>query len=183
MINLLPYDTKKQIKAARTNTTLIKYLFISIFAIAFIILSSLMVYVLLINSQPKTTTTANASQTSESEYSTLKSQLDNMYLSFSSTKPILQQQISTSEIIIGIGANLPPNVVLGDLSINSSKIGIPISLSAKAKSSSDVAKIKESLQKSSMFTNISLQSEKTNSNDTSGYPVSVTINLTINRGA
>lgn len=183
MINLLPDDTKKQIKAARTNTILIKYLFISLFAIAFIILSSLMVYVLLINNQPKATSTANTSQAKENEYSTLKSQLDNIYLIFSSTKPVLQQQISTSEIIIGIGGHLPSNVVLENLSLSTSKIGTPISLSAKAKSSNDIAKIKESLQKSPIYTNISLQSEKTNPNDTSGYPISVTINLTINRGA
>lgn len=188
MINLLPYDTKKQIRAARTNSILIKYLFISLAAAAFVLLSCLMVYILLLNSPPKTntnstiTTTSNSVQSSDEEYATQKSRLDSIYASFSATKPILQQQISFSDIITSIGENLPANVIIENLSLNSSNIGSPTTLAAKAKSSSDIAKIKDNLQKSPIFTNVSVQSEKTNASDTSGYPVSANINITINRG-
>lgn len=188
MINLLPDDTKKQIKAARLNSILVKYLFILLFASAFLILSCLGVYILLINSKPKAatshqTSSTSSSQSNQSEYSIAKSQLDTITTNITNSKALLQNQVSYSNIIVSIGENLPPNVVLANLSLSNTNLGTPIVLSAKAKSSSDVAKTKDSLQKSQIFTNVGIQGEKTIPNDSTGYPISFSINLTINKSA
>lgn len=181
MINLLPPETKKQIKAARVNSLLIKYLIVSLSAFGFIILSCLMLYVILINTATPKSTTSSIPSGSDSE--SLKNQIDGMYTSFSSAKSIIQQEISFSSIITTLGANLPDNVIIEKISLSKSNIGTPVSLSAKAKTSNDMAKVKDSLQKNTMFTAVEIKSQETATSASTDYPVTATISLVINRSA
>ena len=183
MINLLPNDTKKQIRAARANSILIKYLFILIFAAGFLALSCAVLYLFLQNNKPDKDA-GNLANTSQSDvaYSQAKSQYDALFANFSSAKQIISQQVSYSDIITSLGAILPQNVIIEELSLDGNKIGSPTTIKARAKTDTDATKIKDSFKGSQLFTNFSVESIKTDTGNTSGYPVQITISLTINKG-
>ena len=184
MINLLPDETKKQIRAARANSILIKYLFVLIAASIFLVLSYAVLYLFLQNNQPskKTSVDTSINQTAVNAYNQTKNQYDALFTSFSNVKQIMDQQISYSDIITGLGAALPQGVVIEDLSLDNNKIGTPITIKAIAKTDSDATKIKDGFKDSQLFTNFSVQSIKSGSNNISGYLVEITISLTINKG-
>ena len=179
MINLLPDNTKKEIRAARLNSIFIKYFLILIAAFAFLTISYITVYLVLTSNTSETSAVSTANNQATVEYNSIKSQYDNLYANFSSAKQILGQQISYSDIIIGIGAQLPQGVVIDQLSLSNEKIGSPITIKAKAESENSVSKLKDSFKDSQLFTNVNIQSA--GSSGSSAYPVSVSINLTINR--
>jgi len=183
MINLLPSETKKQIRAARINVVLIKYLIFSIFSTAFLALACATVYLFIINTKPiDNSAQAKVNQSDSANYDAAKIKYDTLVASFSSAKSIVEQQVSYSTIITTIGATLPSGVILDNLSLSSSKIGSPMILQLKATSTSAESKIKESFQNSTMFSGVSIQSSKSDSSDTTGYPVSIDLSLVINKG-
>ncbi|MDK2898821.1 MAG: hypothetical protein PWQ10_8 [Patescibacteria group bacterium] len=182
MINLLPDETKKQLHAAHTNVTLIKYLFLLGCASVFLILACGVAYMIAMNSE---STKANSSSTQGEivAYDSNKAQLDNFKLSFSNAKKILDKQIPYSKIITELGAILPSGTVLESLALTNDGINSPTSLQVKAQSTNDAQKIKDNLKSSALLKNSNVQSIETIAGDSSGYPVSVVINLSINKGA
>jgi len=183
MINLLPDDTKQQIRAARTNSMLVKYIVFLGFAIAFLALACATVYFLLLNNKMLAEELAKSSQPkATTSYSSAKQQADALRTSFATAKGILDQQVIYSDIIAGIAAALPSEIVLDSLSLSNSTLGTPITLQARARSSTNVSKMKENFEKSSLFSNYSVLSIVTDQKDSSGYPVTISISLTINKG-
>lgn len=183
MINLLPADTKKQIRAARVNSILIKYLFTVIFAACFLAISCASIYLFLQNNENESSNNEpiTTNQIKDEEYNLVKKQHDNMVVSFTNIKQILDQQPSYSDIIMTLGRTLPHGVIIEELSLDNSKIGSPITIKARAKTEDEATGLKNSFKDSELFTNFSIQSIKSSSS-VSGYPIEVTMNLTINKG-
>jgi len=183
MINLLPDETKKQLRAARINVTLARYLIFLAFASGFLVLACGTSYLFLMNSRPSNTKpVSSTNQTETAAYDAAKAQYSTFTTSFSTAKTILDQQVSYSDIITSIGASLPTGVIIENLIIDGTKINSPITIQVKAKSADDAPKMKENFEKSTMFKSFSIQSVTTTQNDPSGYSVAISISLTINKG-
>lgn len=182
MINLLPSETKKQIRAARINVNLVKYLIFSIFAATFLALACATIYLFIINTKPVNNSTTTINQSDSTNYDIAKNQYDTLLASFTAAKPIVDQQIAYSSIITNIGAALPSGVILSNLSLSSSKLSTPLTLQLKAKSTDLEQKIKENFQNLPIFSNVTIQSSKSDSSDASGYPVSINLNTVIDKG-
>ena len=183
MINLLPYETKKQIKAARTNTLLIRYLFFLILAATFLGAASFASQMFLSDSKISAEQTIATNRTKSDSYLSVVNQSNQISAKISTAKNILDQQISYSSIITGLGSVIPSGVVVDGLSITNETIHSPITIKAHAKSSAEVTTLKSNIQSSSLFSGYDLQSLSTNKNDTTGYPVVISIGITINKGA
>lgn len=184
MINLLPNETKKQIRAARTNVILINFVVYVSIAIAFLAAACAVTYFFINNSKTiAEKSNQTVSQTTTDAYNLAKSQANAINLSLTSAKTILDKQISYSSIITGIGAALPNGVIIDSLSLSNSTIGKPMVLRLLSRSASNETLITENLQKSSLFSNVTVQSTENVEGDTSGYPVVFNINLIINKVA
>ncbi|HZJ34981.1 MAG TPA: PilN domain-containing protein [Candidatus Angelobacter sp.] len=183
MINLLPYDTKQQLRAAHANSILIKYMIFLGFAIAFLALACATVYFLLLNNKTIAEELAKNAQPTKAatSYSSAKQQAETMRTNIATAKSILDQQTNYSNIITEIAAALPAGIMLDKLSLSNSTIGTPITLEASALSAANVPKMKENFEKSTLFSNYSLGSIVTDQSDSSGYPVTISINVTINK--
>lgn len=182
MINLLPDETKKSIRAARTNTTLIKYTIFIGFSSLFLALACMTSYLILNDSKLTAEKTITNFQTKNNSYSPVTKQADDFILNLTKAKAILDEQISYSAIITGIANALPSGVILeSPLTISSSTIGTPMALKAYAKTSSSATALKSNFQKSSIFSNYSLQSVENNSVGSSEYPYLISFNITINK--
>ena len=173
MINLLPNETKQQIRAARTNSILVKYIIILSFAVTFLVLASAATFLFLLNMEEIQKSSTKTSQSSVSQPS-VNSQS-------TVARDILNQQVSYSNIIMGIAAALPPGVILDSLLLNDSTLGAPLTLQLHASSDDDVSKLKDSFTPP-LFSNPSVGSATDDKSGPSGYPVKVTVSVTVNKG-
>lgn len=182
MINLLPLEEKRQIKAARTNVLLLRYALLTVGVMA---ITGLMVgggFVIMSTSKANAEREIAENASKASSYSTVQTQAEAFRTNLSTAKTILDKEVNYTQVVIAIAQALPPNVVLDNLDLDATTFGTPFVMSAKAKSYEDGLGLKKALENSSIFSNVSLQG-MTNaaSGDAGGYPVSVQMNVTINK--
>ncbi len=176
MINLLPYDLKKQTKAARMNVILLRYIVIIIASAIFLVLACAVTYYYL--NADKTSANKPANNNTNSS---IQDQSNSFRTNLATTKNILDQQISYSDALTGIGAVLPVGAVLDTLTLTDSSFGTTLNLQINAKTANIETKLKENIKNSALFSNYSYQSTTTNSNGQSEYPFTINISVTINK--
>lgn len=181
MINLLPAEYKQQIRAARTNVLLRRYLILSFIAAGFLAVALAGAYFVMVTAKDSAAATLTANQQKASSFSAVEQQADSFRSDLSTAKTILDNQIYYSKAILAIAHALPPNIILGNLDLDVSTFGTPVSLSAKAKSYNDALTLKDTLQASNVFSNVRLESVSSGSGDTKGYPIDIKINVTIKK--
>ena len=178
MINLLPDETKQEIRAARTNITLINYMIFLGLALVFLVLACSTTYLLLLNSEETNEKNAAANQSKITPYSSVEAQANALTGSLATAKNVLDQSVSYSNVIIGIAAALPAGTTLDSLSLNNGTFGVPITLKMHS-NSSDVTKLEKNFNSNTaLFSGYKLQ--PVGQHDSSGYPI--TISITINKG-
>ena len=178
MINLLPYDTKKQTRAARMNVIILRYIFILLISAAFLILACAVVYYYLNNNKTFSTEKVNNNaSTSNTQTQTGSSSTD-----IATAKNILDRQVSYGDIITGIAAMLPTGTVLDSLSLNDSSFGTSTNLKILSRSAENETKLKDNFKTSTLFSNYKLESTSPNQDSSSGYPYTINISITINKG-
>jgi hypothetical protein len=177
MINLLPYDVKKQIRTARRNVTLLRCLIILGF-FALILVAACYVTFFILNGNNTTSVKPIINKST----SPTQIQADTLRSDLVMAKNILDQQVSYSDIITGIAAALPAGSVLDSLTLNDSAIGTTTNLKVFARSADIETKLKENFNKSTQFTNYKLQTTTTNLNNSSEYPFTIDFSVTINKG-
>jgi Tfp pilus assembly protein PilN len=184
MINLLPDETKKSIRAARTNTALVRYIIFTGFAIVFLALACTTSYLILDNSKTAAENAVTNIKTKNSSYSPVTNQANELISNLAIAKNILNQQISYSTIITGIAAVLPSGVVLeAPLTLTNDTIGAPMTLKAHARTSSDETTLKANFQQSPLFSGYNLQSLTNNLAGSTDYPFLISFSITINKAA
>lgn len=180
MINLLPYDLKKELKASRINSILLSCILILCFAIGFLILTCATTFLLIENSRTineelaRTSQTTNASSNSTQQVQTATDNLD-------TTKQILEQQISYSALLQAFGGALPTGVILESLNVNNDNINQPLNLQIRATSNDKISEMTSKFQSSTVFTSYELVSSKTDNSNVK-YPVTANIKLSIRKG-
>lgn len=182
MINLLPDTSKSEIQAARTNITLLNYMLILGLGIVFLGFISVAVYFVLIGTKngAEALITENTSKTTA--YGSVQAQADSLRAGLSSAKSLLDKETVYTKVLTGIASAMPSGTVLQSIALTPAAFDTPMTLQFYAKSTDDILKLKESFQASPLFTNVSFQSLST-STGASGYPVSASIGLTINKSA
>ena len=184
MINLLPDDAKMQIHAARTNVTLVKYVFVLALGVIFLGFISTAVYFVLINIQANAEAIVTDNNSKSSAYSSVQAQAKNLRSSLTSAKTILDKEIAYTKVLTGIAKAMPTGVVLDTLNLSPTTLDVPITIQAYAKTTRDALLLKDSFQKSPLFSSVTLVSlENSAQNQASGYPVTISLNLIINKSA
>lgn len=180
MINLLSPATKHEIAAARSNTLLARYNLLLVLAAVFMLIAIGVVYIFfqLAKTQAQTSITQNNSKAAS--FASTKQQADAFRSNLSSAKQILSATTNYPQMLIDISHVLPAGVVLNSLVLDSTTFGKPTTLNANATSYATALLLKNSLQASPLFSNVSLESVSNTGNGK--YPVSVTLNVVINKG-
>jgi len=184
MINLLPVDKKAEIRAARTNLILVRYIFILLLGIAFVLGSMYVTRTILGLTEDSSEKTIASNDVKAGVYSSTQAQVDALSASLSSTKVLLDSEVRYSKVFVNIAQLMPPNTVFGKLELNSGSFGnTPTSVKVYAKTSADAVALRENFEKSSMFSGVSFQTILESGSGIDGYPVSVDMTFTINRTA
>lgn len=184
MINLLPTNDKRQLRAARTNSLLIRYNIFMLVIIVFLGLAIGVTYVYLntVKTNAKTTIDDNAARVSD--YATVQKEANQFRTNLATAKQILSHEVTYSNVALEIAALLPTGVVLQNLSLDATTFGTPIILIANAKSYDGAIALKNSFQASPLFSDVHFTTiASTTSSDTAAeYPVTVNLSVTIKKG-
>jgi Tfp pilus assembly protein PilN len=182
MINLLPDDAKREIKAARTNVTLLKYIFVLAAGVAFLCVVAGGVYFILLGTQTSAESIIKDNQSKTSSYSSAQEQAQALRAGLASAKTILDKEVRYSKLITGIAKLMPQGAVLDSLSLSPATLGTPTTLTIYARSTEDALVVKNNFQTSPLFSNVTFVSIS-NTSQAGSYPITATLSLTINKGA
>jgi Tfp pilus assembly protein PilN len=157
MVNLLPPETKRQIRAARTNVILYRYCLLilvtaillgGVFAVGF--LSDM-------SDRHRADESKAASQAAAAPYAKTKSAAQAFAADLTAARTILGGNTSFSKLVLDIAAIVPPGVVLNNLALGTTaKADTPIDISGRASSYAAAVSLKNSLEASPIFEKVNI---------------------------
>ena len=180
MINLLPSENKKEIRAARANRLLARYNLFLVGAVAFLMLATGVVYIYLTNTKASTEQTIIENNQKVSSYAVAQAQANSFKSNLATAKQILDREVVYTKVILEIARLLPSGVTLSTLSLDAKTFGTETTLIANAKSYEAALSLKDSFQNSSLFTNVYFKNIS-RGEDAGPYPFIVNLNVTIQK--
>lgn len=178
MINLLPYDTKAQTRAARLNVILVRYVIILGISAGFLALACMVTYFFITDSLLFVKPPAPSSSSSK-----IQSDAAAIQANLAKAKSILDQQVSYGKVISAITNALPSGTKLNSLSINDGSFGTTTNLQVLATTANHESALKTSFSSPPYFSNYKLVSTTASQDQSSKYPFNISISVTINRVA
>lgn len=149
MINLLPPDEKKQLRAARANILLLRYNALTLLAIAFLAGALSVVYLFLSTQLQTAEATIKHNSEREGAYQSIKRDAEAFRNELVDAKRVLNSQVSYSQATVRLSSLLPAGASLKDsLELNESTFSGPITLNVKIKEESVAASLLESFRSS-----------------------------------
>lgn len=184
MINLLPPEEKRQLRAARSNALLLRYNIFLLGSVAFIGLSVGIAFIYLTTTKANAEHTVQVNNSKVSEYASIERQADTFRKNLATAKQILAGEVTYSQIILEIAHLLPSGAVLETLNLDASTFGSDTLLVAQVKDYNTAIALKNSFQKSSLFSDVHFQSIAANTSDTAtNYPITVNLSVTFKKEA
>jgi hypothetical protein len=183
MINLLPTDDKRQLEAARSNTLLVRYNLFLLGAVMFMMLAIGFIYVYLNNAKAASETTINENQSKVTDFAPIEKEATEFRSNLATAKQILDREVIYTKVVLEIAHLMPAGTILDNLALDSTTFGKPTTIIAKAKTYNSALSIKDTFQKSNIFSDVHFESVTINDADTSGYPMTVNLSVTIKKDA
>lgn len=180
MINLLPAEQKHQIKAARTNVLLLRYTILSLGALLVLAAMAGGAYLIMAGTKQSNEQVITENTEKASAYRQVDARAKEFRANLSTAKSILDKEVNYTNAVIAIAQVLPPGTVLDSLDLDAKTFGTPTTLSAKTKTKEAALALKDSLQKSTIFSNVSFQSLTDTGQGT--YPWDAKLSVTISKG-
>lgn len=183
MINLLPPETKSEISAARTNLLLLRYNIMLAAAILFAFLAAGVVYVFLTNTKAAAEQTVTDNESRVGDYASVESESETFKKNLANAKQILDDDVTYTKVILEISSLLPEGIVLDNLSLDSAQFGQPTVLAARAKDYPTAVSLKSALERSDLFSDVSLQTISDSGQVEDQYKLNVSLSVTIAKDA
>lgn len=183
MINLLPDQRKVEIKAARVNVLLVRYIGLIVIALVFIFGVLTVSYMLLSDTRQSALEIIESNDVKADVYRNTKEEVDKLSASLTQTKTILDQETLYSKILVKLAQEMPEGTVMENLTLNEAVFsGTPVTAKVYAKTTEQAVALQEKFRSSTLFSNATFQSiEQTSSLE--GYPVSISMSFTLNKKA
>lgn len=188
MINLLPEDSKKELRAARMNVTLLRYNIITVATLGLLILVVVGFYVYLVSAQANAETAKRESDSQTDQYRDTANEAKTYRENLATAKQILDNQINYSSVIFDITKLLPRGVVLNSLNLSASDFGNQTTITANAKDYAAVTNLKKNFEKKEkekakdmLFSNVYFQTIDNTDESNKEYPLKVSISVKINK--
>lgn len=192
MINLLPPATKQEIRAARLNVILVRYVGLALVALVFMVSALGVGFYISWNDKNAALTREQQANSSASTYAKVKQESEVFSKDLKTAKTILSGEISYSKLLIDIANVLPTGTIVNNLTLASNSFGTPVTLTARTALGPDAAnrdiyalKLKDALEASDLFENTSITS--TTLTEAPGtplekkYPLSVILSTTLSK--
>ena len=181
MINLLPPEEKRQLRAARTNTLLLRYNVFLLGALAFLGLAVGVTYFYLSSTRAGAESVISENRARVANFAEVQSQADIFKANLAIAKQILDNEVTYTKVMLSIAALMPSGTVLDKLNLDSQTFGTETTLAARATNYENALKIKEAFETSPLFSNVHFQS--IGSGGQAPYTLTVNLNVTIKKDA
>lgn len=181
MINLLPPEHKKELRAARVNVALRRYVLLEIVGVGLLAATIAATFVIMSMARTNAEQEIVDNTTRASDYQAVDKQATEFRSNLATAKAILDKEVQYSKVILEISKNIPDGIILDVLSLDATTFGSPTTLSAKAKSYDHALELKSRFESSDIFSNVYLESVAQSTDTDTKYPVDVRINVTINK--
>ncbi|MBN9397685.1 hypothetical protein BGO18_04175 [Candidatus Saccharibacteria bacterium 47-87] len=181
MINLLATDQKAEIKAARTNLLLVRYIGLILIAFAFIGGALYISYSVLEGTKNNTESLITASAEKANIYHDTQAQVETLNSQLGAASTAFTQEVRYSSFLVKLGQVMPPGTILGELALNESNFnGTPFELKAYAKTTTEASSLQSQLQVSPLFSKVTPLSTGSDQG-IDKYPVQVKLSVTLNK--
>jgi Tfp pilus assembly protein PilN len=181
MINLMPPDVKKELRAARMNVALLHYITVIFISTVFLALVLWGAFILLGQIQDSSKRLIEANDTKAEVYSQTKQQVDSLSAGLAEAKGILDQEILYSNVLVNIAQQMPAGTIIDKITLDETSFrGTPLTLKVYAKTSGDAVALRDRFQSSAFFSDVNFQSVS-DASGVNGYPVSATLTVTLDR--
>ena len=182
MINLMPTESKRQIKAARINTLLIRYTLILFIAGVFVAIILAGSYFLLTQQKAASELLIEASDTKAQAYSNTQAEIASLSGNLSGARTVLDEQLLYSKALTNLASVMPAGTIIGNVSLKPESFGsAPATLEIYAATNEAATTLQSQFQSSPYFTNVQLDSITTEEEAPEGYPYSATLTATFTR--
>jgi len=184
MINLLPDAQKRQLRAARSNVLLVRYIMALVFVVAFLGIAIFATNFILTSLKKEAEADITANQAKVAGFATVQLQANQFRTSLSRAKTLLDNEIDYSKVIIDTARLLPAGTVLDSLALDQTSFGKPIILSLKVAGQNQAVALRNAFMSSPLYSNVSFGTLSTNSDaDANMYPYKLNLNVTLNKAA
>lgn len=146
MINLLPPNDKRQIRAGKVNVLLLRYSIASLLLAVPLFGLVTGVYVLMDNSRKNAESVIEESSTKINQYQKTKLQHTEFERNRKIAQEVLNKEIRYSRVVVAIAKALPNSICLDRLELDSSLFGSPIQIAASGSNYNDAIAFKTQLQ-------------------------------------
>lgn len=181
MINVLPPADKRELTASRTNTLLIRYIFLMVAFTVLVALEMLGIYFILENSKQAYQKTIEENAREVASQADVERKATEFKTNLSTAKTILDKQVHYTAIIKDVSDLIPPGVVMDTLTVDPATFGTPTTIDIQTKTYSDAIAFKSKLDKSKKFTNVSFKNITLKAGATETYKYNATLNLTFSK--
>lgn len=183
MINLLPEDHKNELRAARTNVTLLRYNIFTLIGLVLLTLMCGLFFVILLENKRVATDNNSDNLLKAAAYSEAKAAADEYKANLATAKKILDNEVTYTDTVFAIAGAMPAGVILDNLALSAQDFGSQVSLTARAKSIPTATTLKQRFQTSTIFSNVYFQTitKEADSEQASAYPITVNISVKINK--
>lgn len=192
MINLLPPDSKRQLRAARRNVALRRYaIFVGCVAVS-VFATFGFGYYLTVQERSRLEAEMAGRSGQMKQYANVRSAAAQFSKDLATAKIILANEVVFSDLIRDISRTRPAGVVLSELDLSTESFGTEISIKARAKDAdTGPISLKTALEASPIFSNVKIVSinERVTAKASSlkpmeaAYPVSFELMATIDAAA
>lgn len=181
MINLLPPEKKKQIRAGQINILLLRYCMASLMLLLLLLAVSGGAYVIMENSKRSAESTIQESVAKSAKYQQIQKDADTFRNNLTTAKNILDKEVHYSDIAIKIAQTIPGGVTLDSLQLDAKTFDQPITLNATGRSYDDSIRLKTAFEQSPIFKDVHLLSvsyggDGTNP-DTNFWMISISVTI------
>lgn len=179
MINLLPVQSQKELQAGMTNSILIRYVILIAVTTGVVVALIALTFFQLNLTKNQAEKLALSNQEKVASFSDIESRTAAFKSDLALAKQIMDSEIHYTELLTSLASSLPSGVVMDQVSLDTATFGTPTTLSFQANSYQTAIKLKDSLQNSSMFQDVSFSSLAQSTEPSDAYPFTVQMNLTI----
>jgi hypothetical protein len=187
MINLLPDEQKKEIRAARMNVALLRYNLLTLIALGIMVGLCVLFYIILHSSQLQAIEANSDNLAKAASYDQVRKDSEEYRANLSMAKQIIDHGVNYTSAIFAITKLLPDGVVLDGLTLNAADFGQQTVFTAHAKTYAKATQLKDNFQNSKIFCNVFFQTlaDGGSGTDTStaAYPISISISAKLSKDA
>jgi hypothetical protein len=180
MINLLPQEEKKQIRAARTNVVLLRYSLFSFGAILFLLGTVIVALYYLKTSEELANSAIQDNVAKEGEYAQIKTEADSFKNELSNAKTILDSQVSYAKAALVIAKLLPNGTSLNEITLSEKSFGTPMPLTVNIANEEAAVALLKNFSSSSYFSGVTKGKISVGSGQ---YPYTMEITVTMSKEA